>query len=139
MTNVNGNHIQVINISNQHFCPDFSTGKSITLEKYAKNGLEKELMFRQSIVEEKRKISALEAKPSDEWFLSAKARINKFCKSSSFLLNELVLLNAQSALITLRDKNALPSLINPTSDESFLFEFFWMMITFQLIFITLVK
>lgn len=122
MNHVTGN-FRIVNVPHGAFCPDFSTGNSITLEEYAQKGLEKELQFQQSIAQEKLIKDAPEPDPLELWFRQAKQRIS-FLKTINPALDYIIVENALNALGSLRLNRILPTLINRTGDESLLFEFF---------------
>ncbi len=121
---VNGSVFRNYNIPRGWRCPDISTGSSITLEELARKTLEKELAFRQSIVEKEIINENIHTDPVEQRFIQLKQRINRLCDNSRHELNERVRENSLTFLKILTDNRILPSLINPTGDESLLFEFF---------------
>jgi hypothetical protein len=123
MTHAIGRRFTNFSIPQGAFCPDISTGSSITLESYAEKGLEKALQFRQPITT-KNILETPKPSPIAEWIVKAKRRIHYLCEEAKFELSKTVLNNSLEAIKVLSDNNIVPSLINPTGDESLLFDFF---------------
>jgi hypothetical protein len=123
MTHAIGRNFTNFHIPQGAFCPDISTGSSITLEEYAEKGLEKELQFRQPKTI-KSVFELIEPNPISEWVVRAKRRIHYLCEEPKFELNDTVLKNSLEAIRILSENDIVPSLINPTGDESLLFDFF---------------